>query len=99
MEHDTEPEKSEDRELIEKQRRHHGLAPLHGGVMGGLYRVLGLKQLSAARRYTASSGSFTKLREAGSIDIVDVRGTLAGANVLLFQLIGEKTRRSQHDEH
>ena len=53
MEHDTEPEKSEERELIEKERRHHGVAPLHGGVMGRLSRVLGLKQLSAARRYTA----------------------------------------------
>ena len=53
LEHDTEPEKSEKRELIEKQRRNHGIAPLHGGVMGGFYRVLGLKQLSAARRYTA----------------------------------------------
>ena len=55
MEHDTEPEKSEERELIEKQRRNHGIAPLHGGVMGGLYRVLRRKQLSAARRYTARS--------------------------------------------
>jgi hypothetical protein len=33
MEHDTEPEKSE-RELVEKQRWNHGIAPLHGGVMG-----------------------------------------------------------------
>jgi hypothetical protein len=53
MEQDTEPEQSEERELIEKQRRNHGIAPLHGGVMGGLYRVLELRQLSAARRYTA----------------------------------------------
>jgi hypothetical protein len=36
MEHDTEPEQSEERELIEKQRRHHGIAPFHGGVIGGL---------------------------------------------------------------
>ena len=41
MEHDTEPEKPEERELIEKQRRNHGIAPLHDGVRGGLYRVLG----------------------------------------------------------
>jgi len=40
-EHDTEPEKPEERELIEKQRRNHGIAPLHDGVRGGLYRVLG----------------------------------------------------------
>src|SRR5262249_30822266 len=53
MEQDTEPEQSEERELIEKQRRNHGIAPLHGGVMGGLYRVLELKQLSAPSRYTA----------------------------------------------
>ena len=53
MEHDTEPEQSEERELREKQRRNHGIAPLHGGVMGELYRVLRRKQLSAAGRYTA----------------------------------------------
>jgi hypothetical protein len=29
MEHDAEPEQSEERELIEKQRRNHSLAPLH----------------------------------------------------------------------
>src|SRR4030095_4272415 len=30
MEQDTEPEQSEERELIEKQRRNHGIVPLHG---------------------------------------------------------------------
>src|SRR5215813_11555854 len=29
------------------------VSPLHGGVMGGWYQVVGLQQLSAARRYTA----------------------------------------------
>jgi hypothetical protein len=56
MEHDTEPEKPEDRELREKQRQHHGIAPLHGGVMGGFYRVVGLKQLSAASGYATVYG-------------------------------------------
>jgi hypothetical protein len=65
MEHDTEPEKSEDRELIEKQRRNHGIAPIHGGVMRGLYRVLGLKQLSAARRYTARRTAARNMDRAG----------------------------------
>ena len=67
MEHDTEPEKSEDRELVEKQWRNHDIAPLHDGVMGGLYRVLGLKQLSAARRYTAQGKPTAVSRGLGTL--------------------------------
>src|SRR4029450_4655252 len=37
MEHDTEPEQSEERELIEKQRRNHGISPVTWGGMAGFY--------------------------------------------------------------
>ena len=52
VQHDTQPQESQDRQLVVKKVRKHGTTPSLGGEMGGLYLMLGPMELSAARRYT-----------------------------------------------
>jgi hypothetical protein len=52
VQHDTQPQESQDRQLVEKKVWNHGTTPSLGGEMGGLYLMLGPMELSAARRYT-----------------------------------------------
>jgi hypothetical protein len=48
----TQPQKSQDRQLVEKQVWNHGKTPSLGGETGGLYLILRPMELSAAERYT-----------------------------------------------
>lgn len=47
----------------------------------------------------SSSYSFSRLKQSRSINVMDVENALSGAQVLLLQLINEKTRRYQGEGH
>ena len=48
VQHDKQPQESQDRQLIEKKVWNHGTTPLLGGETEGLYLILGPMELSAA---------------------------------------------------
>jgi hypothetical protein len=52
VQHDTPPQESQNHQLVVEQVRNHGMPPVYGGVTGTLYRVSGVRQLSAGWRYT-----------------------------------------------
>ena len=54
IQHKKEPQESQDRQLIVKEVWNHGMAPLHGGVTGTLYLLLGPVEGSAAERDTTA---------------------------------------------
>src|SRR5215467_14547735 len=60
VQHDTQPQEAQDRQLVEKKVWNHGTTPSLGGETGSLYMILGPMELSAASRYTTRSTS--KLR-------------------------------------
>jgi 3-methyladenine DNA glycosylase Tag len=63
VEHEEEPHECDQRQLVEKKRRHHGHAPSDGGEMRAFYRVSALSELSAGLGYTthrAKKGEFVK---------------------------------------
>jgi|SoiMethySBSTD1v2_1073268.scaffolds.fasta_scaffold127839_3 hypothetical protein len=65
VQHDTQPQESQDRQLVEKKVWNHGTTPSLGGEMRGLYLILGPMELFAARRYTTHQGAHQEL-EAGN---------------------------------
>src|SRR5712691_9505822 len=52
VEHEEEPHKYDQRQLVEQKRRHDGDVHAVGGAMRAFYRVFALRQLSAGLGYT-----------------------------------------------
>jgi len=73
VEHEEEPHKCDQRQLVEKKMRHHSNAPLDGGAMRAFYRVFALSELSAGLGYTTLQG----LRDPTGLP--EGHGTAAGA--------------------
>jgi hypothetical protein len=55
VEYEKEPHECDQRQLVEKQMRHHGHAPSDGSEMRALYRVFALSELSAGLGYTTKT--------------------------------------------
>src|SRR5712691_139125 len=62
VQHDTQPQESQDCQLVEKKVRNHGTPPSLGGETGGFYLILGPIELSAAERYTTLSVLYLQCR-------------------------------------
>jgi hypothetical protein len=54
VQHDQQPQESQDCQLVEKKVRNHGKPPSLGGETGGFDLILGPMEFSAAERYTTA---------------------------------------------